>query len=417
MSVPKRSRELILLVGLATLLTPAFGQRGGSTGSPPSGGGTTTGGGGTTQPGAGQPNSRSTQPPASTQGPNQPVFLSGRVMLEDGAPPPEPIAIQLVCGGSPYTEGYTNRQGDFSITLGASPATAQQDASSNGFPDTTSGSPGTLNGNNNTFSTTPGLSDRPWAYCDIRAQLAGYQSQSVSLMNRRAMDDPNVGTILLHRIGQSEGTMVSATTLAAPKSARKAYEKALELVKKKKFDDAQASLTKAVEEYPRYAAAWSELGMLEASKGDTATAQHAFDQAIQADPKYVPPYVEMSLMELRAHQWQAVSETSEKALRLDPFNYPQAYFFNAMAHYNLQQMDAAEESARRAQKLDTRHQIPEVSHLISVILAARHDYQGAAVEMRDYLKFAPQAEDAADARSQLERFEKLIAANPSKPAQ
>jgi hypothetical protein len=37
--------------------------------------------------------------------------------------------------------------------------------------------------------------------------------------------------------------------------------------------------------------------------------------------------------------------------------------------------------------------------------------------MRDYLKFAPQAEDAADARSQLERFEKLIAANPSKPAQ
>lgn len=415
MPAPRRSRALILLTGTVMFLASAFGQRGGSSGPPPSGGAPPPGGGGTTQPGAGQPSSRGTQTPA-TPGQNQPIFLAGRVMLEDGTPPPEPLPIQLVCGGSPYTEGYTNRQGDFSITLGASPTTALQDASSSGFPDATGGNAGALMGNGNTFGNAGVPNDRQWMNCEIRAQLAGYQSQTVSLMNRRAMDNPNIGTILLHRLGQSEGTMISATTLAAPKSARKAYEKALDLVKKKKLDEAQASLTKAVEEYPHYAAAWSQLGSLAAANGDTEAARHAFEQSIQADPKYVAPYVEMSLMQMRAGQWQEVAASSEKAVRLDPFNFPQAYFFNAVAHYNLHQMDAAEESARRAQKLDTQHQIPQVSHLIGVILAARHDYKGAAVEMRDYLKFAPQAKDAADARSQLEQFEKLIAANPS-PAQ
>jgi len=332
-------------------------------------------------------------------------------MLDDGTPPPQPVPIQRVCSGSPYTEGYTNSQGYFSIRVGVS--TELQDASNSGHQDPRDsiGSSSTSNGN------TGAVNDEPWRNCEIRAQLVGYQSQSVSLLNRRAMDDPNVGTLLLRRLGQSEGTMVSATELAAPKSARKAYEKGLELIQKKKLDDAQASFTKAVEEYPRYAAAWAQLGSVVADKGDADAARHAFEQSISADPKYVVPYVEMSLLELRAHHWKELADTSEKAFRLDPFNYPQAYFFNAVAHYNLHELDAAEESARRAEKLDTRHQVPQISHLMGTILADRHDYKGAAAEMRDYLKLAPEAQDAAQARSQLERFDKLIAAAPSQPAQ
>ncbi len=409
MSPPRRSRALILLAGSFLILAPAFGQRGGHSSPPP---GTGTNGGGQSGPGAGQSNSPSAQP-TSAQGPNQPIFLAGRVMLDDGTPPPQPVAIQRVCGGSPYTEGYTNSQGYFSIDVGARLTSTVQDASSSGFADPALGT---------AMSSTPsgnsaGMNDRQWLYCEIRAQLSGYQSQSVSMVNRRAMDDPNVGTILLHRLGQSEGTMVSATTLAAPKSARKAYEKGLDLIRKKKLDDAQASLNKAVQEYPRYAAAWSELGTIALAQDDAEAARHAFDQSILADPKFVPPYVEISVLELRAHRWKELADSSEKAVRLDPFNYPQAFFYNAVAHYNLHEPGAAEESARRAEKLDTHHQIPEVSRLIGLILAERHDYNGAAVEMRDYLKFAPQARDAADTRSQLARFEKLITAKPVQPGQ
>ena len=407
MSPPRRSRALILLAGSFLILAPAFGQRGGHSSPPASG--TGTNGGGLSGPGAGQSNSHGTEP-APAQGPNQSIFLAGRVMLDEGTPPPQPVAIQRVCGGSSYTEGYTNSQGYFSIDVGNRLTSMVQDASSSGFADPSLGT-AMPSGN------SAGMNDRQWSYCEIRAQLSGYQSQSVSMVNRRAMDDPNVGTILLHRLGQSEGTMVSATTLAAPKHARKAYEKGLDLIRKKKLDDAQASLSKAVQEYPRYAAAWSELGTLALAKGDAEAARHAFERSINADPKYVPPYVEISVLELRAHRWKELADSSEKAVRLDPFNYPQAFFYNAVAHYNLHEPGAAEESARRAEKLDTHHQIPEVSRLIGLILAERNDYNGAAAEMRDYLKFAPQARDAADTRSQLARFEKLITAKPVQPQQ
>ena len=54
---------------------------------------------------------------------------------------------------------------------------------------------------------------------------------------------------------------VSATTLAAPKNAKKAFQKGLELVKKKKLDEAQASFQQAVQTYPKYAGAWFEFGL------------------------------------------------------------------------------------------------------------------------------------------------------------
>ena len=69
----------------------------------------------------------------------------------------------------------------------------------------------------------------------------------------------------------------------------------------------------------------------------------------------------------------------------------------------------------KAEKLDTEHRYPQVSHLLGVILAQRQDYTGAADQMRNYLKFAPGAQDAATVRGQLDQLEKLSA--QSSPAQ
>ena len=48
----------------------------------------------------------------------RPIFLSGKVMLEDGTPPPEPVIVERVCNGTPRPEGYTDRKGRFSFELG-----------------------------------------------------------------------------------------------------------------------------------------------------------------------------------------------------------------------------------------------------------------------------------------------------------
>jgi tetratricopeptide (TPR) repeat protein len=151
------------------------------------------------------------------------------------------------------------------------------------------------------------------------------------------------------------------------------------------------------------------LGKLQAAKGQADAAHQSFDAAVEADPKYLNPYLELSRLALGARNWRELADVTGHAVKLDPFDYPQQFFFNSVAHYNLHDMDAAELSAREAEKLDSGHHYPQVSHLLGVILAQRQDYTGAAGEMRNYLKFAPGAADAATVRGQLDELEKLSA--------
>ena len=396
-----------------------IGQSTGGTTAPPTtgtGGGTTgsTGGGGatpgrTTTPSPSVTTTSPTNTPAAVNIP-QPIFVSGRVMMEDGTPPPDSAIIETVCNGSTHSEGYTDARGYFAIELGRRNGVIQDASEFN--------SSGNMNAygmaGTSTTSRPPGGSESPerkYMGCDLQAKLAGYRSQTVPLAGRRSMDDPNVGTILLHRNGPAEeGKTISAVSLAAPKDARKAYEKGLDAIKKKKFDDAQASFEKAVEAYPKYATAWYELGMLQAGQGKMDMARKYFDKAVECDPKFVRPYLQISILELQSARWRGLADVTDKLVKLDPFDYPQAFFFNSVANYNLQNMEAAEKSALAAERLDTRHAIPKVSHILGLILAFKKDYAGAAERFKTYLKFAPAAEDAAKVRSQLAEVEKITAA-------
>ena len=245
--------------------------------------------------------------------------------------------------------------------------------------------------------------------CDIRARLAGFRSQSVSLATRRPMDPPDIGTILLHRMGENEGTTVSAVSLAAPKDAKKAFDKAMDARKKHKTDDAAKNLEKAVEIYPKYAAAWCELGRIQAQRGDAEKARESFEAATKADPKFVSPILEIALLDWKAEKWQDVADRTDKVIKLDSFDYPQAHFLNALSNYYLKNFDVAEKSAREAVRLDTRKQYLTTIRLLGVILAQKEDYTGATEQLKSYLQLAPQASDAAVVRNQLTQLEKLSA--------
>ena len=403
MAIPTGFPAALLAAGI--LLLPVASGQPSRPSSPSPPGGTTTppgsnpGGPRGGSPNGGNPNNQPT--PDASPNSNRPLFISGVVALDDGSVLPPNVALVRVCGVATRIEGYANSKGYFSLDLGSRNDGVLQDASISGL--------GTVGAPPGNFGDTSGNNERQFLGCELKAQVAGYQSQRVDLGIRRALDNPDVGTILLHRIAATEGKTVSATTLAAPKGARKSLQKGLDLEKKRKIAEAQASLQEAVDAYPRFAEGWFELGRVQAVQGQFDAARESFDHAIQSDSGYVPPYIEISMLELRAQKWQELADITDKAVRLDPFGFPQEFFFNAVANYNLHRVDAAEQSARRAEKLDTRHQIPQVSHLLGTILADRHDFAAAAAEMRDYLKFAPQATDAAAVRSQLDELEKAAA--------
>ena len=97
-------------------------------------------------------------------------------------------------------------------------------------------------------------------------------------------------------------------------------------------------------------------------------------------------------------------------MELDPVDFPQAWYTDAVANYNLKRYDAAEKSARAAVKLDPRHANPRSDYLLGLVLAEKKEYASAIEELTLYLKLAPNAPDLAQVKEQLGQLEKLAPA-------
>ncbi|MGA3099347.1 MAG: hypothetical protein ABSF25_23055, partial [Bryobacteraceae bacterium] len=125
-----------------------------------------------------------------------------------------------------------------------------------------------------------------------------------------------------------------------------------------------------------------------------------------SEPRWPDPLLELSLLDLRAGAWSELADVTDRVVRLNSFDYPEAFFYNAVANYNLRRLEAAEKSVRSAQRLDTRHAYPQIGRLLGDILALNRQYAEAAGEFRQYLELAPEAADAPAVRQKLEDAEK-----------
>ena len=329
--------------------------------------------------------------------------------MDDGSAPAESVVVERICISARKPGGYTDSKGRFSFQVGQDQGEMMADDASLGAGDIRPGpgAGGRSNGSSPTTNSSGALgSDSRLMNCDLRAVLPGYRSDILNLAEHRYLDNPDVGTIVLHRLGNVEGSTISATSLDAPKDARKSYEKGEESMKKEKWPEAQKQLEKAVEIYPKYAAAWYGLGEARLKQGDTEKVREAFAQALAADPKYLKPYLPLASLAMGEKKWEEAADTTGKLVRLDPVDYPQAWMDNAIANLNLHKLDAAEESARGAIKADTEHRFPRSEYVLGLILADKHRYAEALPLMKSYLERAPNAPDAETVRKQMTEFEK-----------
>jgi tetratricopeptide (TPR) repeat protein len=218
-----------------------------------------------------------------------------------------------------------------------------------------------------------------------------------------------------------EGRTFSVTSAAAPKDAKKAFEKGRELDKKKKLAEAQKEYEKAVAAYPKYANAWFELGTIHERQNQPAEARKAYQESINSDSKLVKPYVQLSHLAAQEKDWKGCAEISEKALKLNPYDFPQVYFYSAVANYNLQNLDAAEKNARDGVKADTDKRIPRLRQLLGVVLAQKNDVPGAMEQLKSYMSMLPpNSQELTQAKGQIAQLEKLAqnqAGQPAKPAE
>ena len=365
------------------------------------------GGGG----GAPSPNNTTTRP--STQpntpfpdgaGPNQrPIFISGAVIMSDGTPLTDRARIERVCNGIPIVEAETDKKGRFSFEVGHSlempDASVGSDTSGRGSPF------GTISNNGGGRSNGLSSSDRRLWGCELRASLAGFRSDVIQLDGIHSLDDPNIGTIILHRMAKVDGLTISVISALAPKDARKAYEKGREAEANNKMEDAQKDFEKAVAVYPQYSAAWFELGRVEEHGKHTDEARKAYQQAIAAEPKFILPHEQLSWLALRESKWQDLIDITDKWLLLDALNSPDAYYLNSIGNLETHHFDVAAKNAQAAVRMDPGKKNMRARYVLGLALAQTHDFAASAEAIRSYLDAMPDAKDKVVIQKQLEQIQ------------
>lgn len=331
------------------------------------------------------------------------IFLSGKVVTDEGTPLTERAVIQTVCAGQKHNETYTDSHGQFSFEFVT--RSSARTGNSAGIMDADSSW-----SNPTSVMTTPTSilgTQRDWKDCELQAVLAGFTSDVVGLSTISPLGRNDLGRLVLHRIEQIQGTTISATSAAAPSAAKKAFQKGRDQEQKNKWDEAQQDFEKAVQIYPNYAVAWYELGRMQAQKKDVAGAGHSFEQALAADPKFASPYQGLAELAFRARQWPQVVSLTERLLALNPVNFPDAWFFNSVGNYFLQNLDVAEKSARQGIRTDEQHTIPKLEYVLGMILMEKRSYQEAAVHMQQYLQLVHNPADVDEAQKQLAQIARL----------
>lgn len=357
-----------------------------------------TGGGGTggnkTTTGPSTPQPRNSNPDTSLQ----PTFIFGKVLLEGGGPPSEPVVIERVCSGTAHREGYTDSKGQFQFQLGQNP----------GFQDASESNTSLFPGDQQTSSKmSPDARRMLSQSCEFRAVLPGFQSTTVMLKLQGNSWNYDVGTIFLKRMDNVQGTTISLTTMNAPKDAKSAYEKAEKAFAQNKFPEAEKELNKAVQIYPNFAAAWSLLGDVHQQQNRLDEAIQDYNHSLAADPQFVNPAFGLGLVAMQEKRWQDAAQFTSQVSKLNALAFPAAYFYNAVSNYNIGKFDIAQESARKYKTLDTDHHHPEVCLLLGEIFTRKQDYAAAAQEMRDFLTISPNAPNAEEVRTKAKNLEDL----------
>jgi tetratricopeptide (TPR) repeat protein len=353
------------------------------------------------RPSTGSPGLNGSSPTLPTNGINVPpsaptaIFVSGKVVLDDGTELTEPAIIQTICRGQKHNEAYSDTHGGFSFQFGdsrPSSVAAVSDASSS-----------------NEGNRLSGQSSSDLGQCQLQAELAGFSSQPVELGGRAGlMNNIEVGRVPMHRLAHVDGSSISVTSALAPAPAKKAFEKGLEQARKGKLDEAQKSFEKAVQIYPRYATAWYQLGrvqLLNKTNRDPQLAKHSFEQSVAADAKYVNPYDGLAQLAMMAGDWRGVIDITGKLLSLNPVNFPDAYYDCAVANYRLKNFEDAEKSALQGIRVDEAHQIPKLQYVLAVILLQKQNYQAASEHMQLYLHLAKDPDEIELAKKGLAQIE------------
>ena len=215
--------------------------------------------------------------------------------------------------------------------------------------------------------------------------------------------------------GNDGPSTVSLRELSIPRKAHDDMEKGMALLYGK--SDYQGSLKlfqKAIQEYPDYYEAYTQIGIAYLKLTDVADSEKAFRRSIEVSQEsYAGAYVGLGELFLKGGRFADAEPLLRKAAEIDPRSW-QADSQLARALLGLHRPSEAETSAQAAVALK-----PDNAELYLVLANAHDQLQNERALLDDlnhYLKLAPTGPFAEQARLSRDKVQQDLAASQSLPA-
>ena len=187
-------------------------------------------------------------------------------------------------------------------------------------------------------------------------------------------------------LSAAQATASHATAPKVPSKARDEYQKACEASQKKKLDESEQHLRRAIEKFKGYPAAWVMLGVVLDEQHKEQDARDACTHATTVDAKYFPAYLCLAEFSARNQEWQKLLDLSNVAIGINSENDGYAHYYRAMAYFYLNNLVEAQKDALGAAQVDLNHNYLPLYFLLAQIYAAQGDRAAAAGELRAALK-------------------------------
>ncbi|HLH43446.1 MAG TPA: tetratricopeptide repeat protein [Bryobacteraceae bacterium] len=301
------------------------------------------------------------------------LILRGKVVMADGSPPAKSVGIERVCtdiqGSAPGP--VTDKKGEYLWRMEVDPMLTR--------------------------------------VCKIRATLAGYVSTEIDISAFNSYTDPNLPPLVLTARG-ADPNSISVLDSEVPSKAQPSWKLAMKALDKSDLAEASRQMQAAVKAAPKFGQGWNALGQLSEKLNNRDQAKDAYQHAIEADPKLLPAYLNLARLSIKLKDWETAAKASDALVKADKRIFPEIYLHQAVARYELKDLDGAEASAREAIRADPIHKMPRAEYVLGRILEAKGDSAGASEHITKYLELDAGASDASAIRAHLQNLGKPEAA-------
>lgn len=243
---------------------------------------------------------------------------------------------------------------------------------------------------------------RPIVY-RLTISAEGYQPYQESLDLTRSAQKTVLTVVLSPAEKGAVAPPVSRTDAAAPKSARKEYQKGVGAIAQNKLDEAEAHFQKAVDDYPCYVRAQELLALAFIRRRSTTEAEAALRKAIQCDPDFVKAYLDLGELLNLEQRYRESGPVLQEGLRRLPGEW-KFYYQLGIADGGLGQWAKAEQDFLKTLSLNPSP--PADTHVkLADVYSKENAYDKAYAEMAEYLRLEPQGRFAPRIREVMRRMQ------------